>query len=122
MLVKVESSINIIKNGDKLIMDPENQIIIVNPDEIELKHFKKIQSKNNSLIKSFKKATNKKAVTKDRVKVDVMCNLELSEEVKLLDDGSDGVGLFRTEYLYMNRNDLPTEQEQYQAYSKVFKK
>ena len=51
-----------------------------------------------------------------------MCNLELSEEVKLLDDSSDGVGLFRTEYLYMNRNDLPTEQEQYQAYSKVFKK
>ena len=46
-------------------MDPENQIIIVNPDEIELKHFKKIQSVNNSLIKSFKKTTNKKAVTKD---------------------------------------------------------
>ena len=122
MLVKVESSINIIKNGDKLIMDPENQIIIVNPDEIELKHFKKIQSENNSLIKSFKKTTNKKAVTKDRIKIDVMCNLELSEEVKLLNDSSDGVGLFRTEYLYMNRNDLPTEQEQYQAYSKVFKK
>ena len=122
MLVKVESSINMIKNGDKLIMDPENQIIIVNPDEIELKHFKKIQSENNSLIKSFKKTTNKKAVTKDRIKIDVMCNLELSEEVKLLNESSDGVGLFRTEYLYMNRNDLPTEQEQYQAYSKVFKK
>ena len=122
MLVKVESSINIIKNGDKLIMDPENQIIIVNPDEIELKHFKKIQLENNSLIKSFKKTTNKKAVTKDRIKIDVMCNLELSEEVKLLNDSSDGVGLFRTEYLYMNRDDLPTEQEQYQAYRKVFKK
>ena len=122
MLVKVESSINIIKNGDKLIMDPENQIIIVNPDEIELKHFKKIQSEKNLLIKSFNKTTNKKAVTKDRIKIDVMCNLELSEEVKLLNDSSDGVGLFRTEYLYMNRNDLPTEQEQYQAYSKVFKK
>ena len=51
-----------------------------------------------------------------------MCNLELSEEVKLLNDSSDGVGLFRTEYLYMNRNDLPTEQEQFQAYSKVFNK
>ena len=122
MLVKVESSINNIKNGDKLIMDPENQIIIVNPDEIELKHFKKIQSEKNLLIKSFNKTTNKKAVTKDRIKIDVMCNLELSEEVKLLNDSSDGVGLFRTEYLYMNRNDLPTEQEQYQAYSKVFKK
>ena len=51
-----------------------------------------------------------------------MCNLELSEEVKLLNMDSDGVGLFRTEYLYMNRNDLPTENEQVQAYKKVFKK
>ena len=80
MLVKVESSINIIKNGDKLIMDPENQIIIVNPDEIELKHFKKIQSENNSLVKAFKKTTNRKAVTKDRIKIDVMCNLELQKK------------------------------------------
>ena len=61
-------------------MDPENQIIIVNPDEIELKHFKKIQSEKNLLIKSFNKTTNKKAITKDRIKIDVMCNLELSEE------------------------------------------
>ena len=101
MLVKVESSINIIKNGDKLIMDPENQIIIVNPDEIELKHFKKIQSENNSLIKSLKKLP-KESIYKGSNKIDVMCNLELSEEVKLLNDSSDGVGLFRTEYLYMN--------------------
>jgi phosphotransferase system enzyme I (PtsI) len=73
-------------------------------------------------MRSFKKITNKKAITKDRIKVDVMCNLELSEEVKFLNDSSDGVGLFRTEYLYMNRDDTPTEHEQYQAYSKVFKK
>ena len=69
-----------------------------------------------------KAITNKKAVTKDRIKINVMSNLELSEEVKLFEDNSDGIGLFRTEYLYMNRDDLPTESEQYQAYKKVFNK
>ena len=122
MMVKVEPSVNIIKNGDELVMDSDNQMIIVNPDSIELKHFKKLQSDKNRLIKSYQRGSNKKAITKDRIKVDVMSNLELSEEVKLINKSSDGIGLFRTEYLYMNRDDLPTEQEQYLAYSKVFKK
>ena len=122
MITKVESSIEIIKDGDQLIMDPENQIIIINPGQIELKFFKSIESKKNTLIKSYKEKSYKKAITKDRKKIDVLCNLELSEEVKLLNMDSDGIGLFRTEYLYMNRDDLPTEHEQVQAYKKVFKK
>ncbi len=122
MIAKVESSIKVIKDGDQLIMDPENQIIIINPDQIELEFFKSIESKKNTLIKSYKENSYKKAITKDRTKIDVMCNLELSEEVKLLKMDSDGIGLFRTEYLYMNRDDLPTEYEQVQAYKKVFKK
>ena len=122
MMIKVDSCIHIIKNDDKLIMDSDSQLIIINPDDFEIKHFKKIQADKRTLIKSYKESSNKKAITKDRIKVDVMSNLELSEEVKLINKSSDGIGLFRTEYLYMNRDDLPTEQEQYIAYSKVFKK
>tara|TARA_Y100001936_G_scaffold87488_1_gene85870 strand:- start:3281 stop:4999 length:1719 start_codon:yes stop_codon:yes gene_type:complete len=122
MMIKAESCVHIIKNEDKLIMDSDNQMIVINPDDFELKHFKKIQADKRTLIKSYKESSNKKAITIDRIKVDVMSNLELSEEVKLINKNSDGIGLFRTEYLYMNRNDLPTEQEQYIAYSKVFKK
>ena len=70
-------------------MDPENQIIIINPDQIELKYFKSIESKKINLIKSYKEKSYKKAITKDRIKIDVMCNLELSEEVKLLNMDSD---------------------------------
>ena len=121
MIAKVESSIEIIRDGDQLIMDPENQIIIINPDQIELKYFKSIESKKINLIKSYKEKSYKKAITKDRIKIDVMCNLELSEEVKLLNMDSDGVGLFRTEYLYMNRNDLPMKMSKYK-HTKVFKK
>ena len=54
MMVKVESSINIIKNGDKLIMDSDNQVIIINPDSIELKHFKKLQSDKKTITKSYR--------------------------------------------------------------------
>ena len=122
MIVRVESSVSMIKNSDQLIMDPDNEVIVINPNELELKYFKRIQSQKKSLIKSFEEKANKKAVTKDRIKIDVMSNLELSEEVKLFEDNSDGIGLFRTEYLYMNRDDLPTESEQYQAYKKVFNK
>ena len=52
MIAKVESSIEIIRDGDQLIMDPENQIIIINPDQIELKYFKSIESKKINLIKA----------------------------------------------------------------------
>lgn len=122
MIVKVESSTNVIKNNDQLIIDPENQLIIINPNQFERQYFKKNQLTKNNLIKSFKKNSSKKAITKDKIEIDVLSNLELSEEVKLLKDNSDGIGLFRTEYLYMNRDDLPTEKEQVLAYKKVFKK
>ena len=122
MIVKVESSTKVIKNNDQLIIDPENQLIIINPNKFERQYFKKIQLTKNNLIKSFKKNSSKKAITKDKIEIDVLSNLELSEEVKLLKDNSDGIGLFRTEYLYMNRDDLPTEKEQILAYKKVFKK
>tara|TARA_Y100000389_G_C17468592_1_gene528080 strand:- start:2019 stop:3737 length:1719 start_codon:yes stop_codon:yes gene_type:complete len=122
MIVKAESSKSIIKNNDLLIMDTDSQTIIVNPDNLELKYFKKIQSKRNIIEKDLKKVLKKKTITLDKVKINIMSNLELAEEVKYLNNDCDGIGLFRTEYLYMNRVDLPNEEEQLSAYKKVFKK
>ena len=65
------------------------------------------------MMRSYKINSMKKAITKDKIKIDVMVHLELPEEVKLFNENSDGIGLFRTEYLYMNRDDLPTEDEQF---------
>ena len=117
MIAKVDSSIEIIKDNDNsswILKIRLSSLILTN----RIKVFKSIESKKINLIKSYKEKSYKKAITKDRIKIDVMCNLELSEEVKLLNMDSDGIGLFRTEYLYMNRNDLPTEHEQVQAYKK----
>ena len=122
MIINVSSSVEFIKNTDTLILDSGNNNVIVNPSNFELKHYRKTKSINRSIEKSYNKLAAKKAITRDRIRIDVMSNLELSEEVKLINSNTDGVGLFRTEYLYMNRNDLPTEAEQIKAYKKVFNK
>ncbi len=122
MMVKADASNNIIKDNDFLIMHSENNEIIINPDENEIRYFKRLNNKNTSLNLDLKKVLKKKSVTCDGKIIKIMSNIELSEEVKFLDGNCDGIGLYRTEYLYMNRSDLPTEDEQVFAYKKVFKK
>jgi phosphotransferase system enzyme I (PtsI) len=121
MIVKAESSKEIIQDNDDIIMDLDNEIIIVNPDQFELEYYKSIQSHRYSLQKSLRKVLKKKSLTNDGIKINIMSNLELSDEVKFLNNDCDGIGLFRTEYLYMNRDDLPSEKEQMSVYGKVFK-
>tara|TARA_B100000900_G_scaffold278358_1_gene238035 strand:+ start:1 stop:1719 length:1719 start_codon:yes stop_codon:yes gene_type:complete len=122
MIVKAESAQRIIKNNDMLIMDLDNQSITINPQNIEQEYFKNKQSEKSSIEKDLKKFLKMKTITADNIKISILSNLELSEEVKYLKNDCDGIGLFRTEYLYMNRDDLPTEEEQFFAYKKVFKK
>ena len=122
MIVKAEASREIIKNNDILIMDIDSELIIINPVDTELKYFKTKQFEKSSHEKNLRKVLKKRCVTLDNVKISIMSNLELSEEVKYIDSDCDGIGLFRTEYLYMNRSDLPTEEEQLLAYKRVFKK
>ena len=121
MIVKAESSKEIIRDNDDIIMDLDNEIIIVNPDKFELEYFKGIQSHRYSLQKTLRKVLKKKSLTDDGIKINIMSNLELSDEVKFLNNNCDGIGLYRTEYLYMNRSDLPSEKEQMSVYTKVFK-
>ena len=121
MMVKAESSKEVIQDNDDIIMDLDSEIIIVNPDQFELEYYKDIQSHRFSLQKNLRKVLKKKSLTDDGIKINIMSNLELSDEVKFLNNDCDGIGLFRTEYLYMNRSDLPSEREQMSVYGKVFK-
>jgi phosphotransferase system enzyme I (PtsI) len=121
MMIKVESSKEIIQDNDTIIMDSDNDIVVVNPDEFELEYFKNVQLKKSSLQSDLRKVLKKKSLTDDGIKINIMSNLELSDEVEFLNKDCDGIGLFRTEYLYMNREDLPSEREQTLAYKKIFK-
>ena len=122
MMIKADTSNNIIKENDVLIMHSENNEIIINPDQSEIKYFKSLDDKNTSLKRDLKKILKKKSITSDGEIIKIMSNIELSEEVKFLDNNCDGIGLYRTEYLYMNRCNLPSEEEQVIAYKKVFKR
>ena len=122
MMVKADASNNIIKDNDVLIMYSENNKIIINPDKNEIKYFKSLDDKNTSLEHGLKKVLKKKSITTDGKIIKIMSNIELSEEVKFLDNNCDGIGLYRTEYLYMNRYNLPSEEEQVLVYKKVFKR
>ena len=112
MMIKVRSSKEIIQDNDIIVMDSDDEIIVVNPDQFELEYFKNLQSKKNSLQEDLRKVLKKKSLTNDGTKINIMSNLELSDEVDFLNNNCDGIGLFRTEYLYMNRKDLPSEKEQ----------
>jgi phosphotransferase system enzyme I (PtsI) len=121
MIVKAESSKEVIRDNDDIIMDLDSEIIIINPDKFELEYYKSTQSHRYSLQKSLRKVLKKKSRTDDGIRINIMSNLELSDEVKFLNNDCDGIGLFRTEYLYMNRDDLPSEREQMSVYKKVIK-
>ena len=121
MMIKVQSSREIIQDNDIIIMDSDDEVIVVSPDQFELEYFKKLQSKKYSLQKDLRKVLKKKSLTNDGTKINIMSNLELSDEVDFLNNDCDGIGLFRTEYLYMNRRDLPSEKEQISVYRKIFK-
>ena len=122
MMVKADASNNIIKDNDFLIMHSENNKIIINPNKNEINYFKSLDNKHTSLEQSLKKVLKKKSITSDGKIIKIMSNVELSEEVKFLDNNCDGIGLYRTEYLYMNRSTLPSEEEQVLVYKKVFKR
>ena len=122
-IVGVKSALNIIKNDDELIMDGEQGVVIINPDS-KIKDYytdlQKNQAEKKKMLSSIVKRNN---LTLDKTKIDIMANLELPQELKIINDKKvDGVGLFRTEYLYVDRDDFPSEQEQYDAYKKIVKK
>ena len=122
-IVGVKSALNIIKNDDELIMDGEQGVVIVNPDS-KIKDYytdlQKNQAEKKKILSSIVRRNNR---TLDKTKIDIMANLELPQELKIINDKKvDGVGLFRTEYLYVDRDDFPSEQEQYDAYKKIVKK
>ena len=122
-IVGVKSALNIIKNDDELIMDGEQGVVIINPDS-KIKDYytdlQKNQAEKKKILSSIVKRNN---LTLDKTKIDIMANLELPQELKIINDKKvDGVGLFRTEYLYVDRDDFPSEQEQYDAYKKIVNK
>ncbi|MCX5711247.1 MAG: phosphoenolpyruvate--protein phosphotransferase [Candidatus Omnitrophica bacterium] len=119
-VVVVRDATTRIKAGDILIVDGSMGIVIIDPDEATLKEYRKEEKKLRGVAEKFLAVKDKPALTLDGKKIEITGNIEFPEEVPAVKlHGAEGIGLYRTEFFYMNRKDLPTEEEHYQAYKYV---
>lgn len=112
-----------VKDGDFVIVDGIEGIAIVNPSEEVVNEYKAKKERFQAEQEELKKLINVKTTTKSGKRIEVCGNIGKPEDVdQVLVNGGDGVGLFRTEFLYMDRDAAPTEDEQYNAYKYVLEK
>ncbi|EJK2115723.1 phosphoenolpyruvate--protein phosphotransferase [Vibrio navarrensis] len=109
-----------VKNGDMLILDAMNNKIIVNPSETQLEEAKAVKAAFLAEKEELAKLKDLHAETLDGHRVEVCGNIGTVKDCDgIIRNGGEGVGLYRTEFLFMDRDALPTEEEQYQAYKEV---
>lgn len=112
-----------VESGATVLLDGYGGWLIVNPSEKTLGEYGQLETKRHSIEISLEGLRDVAAETKDRVRVQLCANIEMPSDVAhIVACGADGVGLFRTEYVYINRPDMPSEEEQYKAYFEVAQK
>lgn len=106
-----------LKDGDYALLDGYHGQFIINPTDQTLFEYGQLVRRQVSLEEKLRDTIDKPAMTLDGVRLTLSANIELAEDVEAVKaSGAEGVGLFRTEYLFLNCATLPTEEEQYQAY------
>ncbi|PHM38307.1 phosphoenolpyruvate-protein phosphotransferase PtsI [Xenorhabdus innexi] len=109
-----------IKNGSYLILDAVNNHIYVDPSDTEIEQLKKIKNEYLSEKTELAKLKDLPAITLDGHQVEVCANIGTVRDIAGAErNGAEGVGLYRTEFLFMDRDSLPTEEEQFEAYKAV---
>lgn len=120
--LSVPNCMNIISNGDMLIVDGFKGKVYINPSEEEIEEYRKKQKVYLDEKEGLKVYFNKKTVTKSGLVKKVYGNIGKPDDAQnVIQNGGEGVGLFRTEFLFMDRVSEPTEEEQFEAYSTVAK-
>lgn len=119
-VLSIEGICSIVKNGDVVVIDGTSGEAIVNPDEDTVKEYEQKLAdykKEKALLAEY---AGKPSVTKDGTKVELVCNIGKPEDAKkAVECDGEGIGLFRTEFLFMDRDSVPTEEEQFEAYKSV---
>mgnify|MGYP001852631566 FL=1 len=119
-VVAVTGFLSGVRDGDEVVLDGSSGDVYVNPDEETKKLFTGRQSQFMEEKKELEKYIGRPSVTKDGVRVEIVANIGKPEDVeKVLQYDGEGIGLFRTEFLFMDREAMPTEDEQFEAYKKV---
>lgn len=119
-VVALEDLTALVSGGDAVIVDGNRGIVIVNPDKQTTEQYRQYAREFEELEHKLDTIREKPAVTRDGTKITLLGNIEFPEEAQVvLEKGGDGIGLYRTEFLYLNTEHEPTEQQQYKAYSQT---
>ncbi|AOC57000.1 MULTISPECIES: phosphoenolpyruvate--protein phosphotransferase [Bacillus] len=122
-VVGTKEATKTVKNNDLIIVDGISGDVIIQPSEDEVKAYQKKHEDYLAKKAEWAKLVDQPTVTKDGVHVELAANIGTPEDVKgVLENGGEAVGLYRTEFLYMGRDQLPTEEEQFNAYKTVLEK
>ncbi|TDM12361.1 phosphoenolpyruvate--protein phosphotransferase [Macrococcus lamae] len=109
-----------VKHGDLVIVDGSTGDVIINPDETAVVAYKEKQAKFIQEKEELKQLVNDKTTSKDGIHVELAANIGTPNDLEgVINNGAEGIGLYRTEFLYMGRDSMPTEDEQYEAYKRV---
>jgi len=121
-LVGLHHARHMIREGDLLIVDGNQGVLVVHPDPIVLAEYQLLRSQYELERTKLKRLKGTRAATLDGTPIELFANIELPEDTEQARAvGAQGVGLFRTEFLFMNRKETPSEDEQYEAYREVAK-
>src|SRR5436190_8885419 len=119
-IVGLHHAFQTISEGEMLIVDGERGLLIVNPDPVVLAEYRERQAELKAERQRLKRLKKTRSTTQDGTPVELYANIELPQDIaEVLDAGAEGVGLFRTEFMFLNRKDLPDEEEQFEAYRQV---
>jgi len=119
-VVATHNARQLIRDGELLIVDGTNHVVIVNPDRAVLSEYRLKQNELDLARQKLKRLRTKAAETIDGVRVELQANIELPDDLEqALANGATGIGLFRSEFLFLNRDGLPSEDEQFEAYRAV---
>lgn len=119
-IVGTGNACSVLKDGDLIIVDALSGVISINPQKDEIEKYNKLKNEYFAEKELLKELKDKPAISKDGKEVGVWANIgEPKDVVGVLKNGGRGIGLYRTEFLFMNNDRFPTEEEQYEAYKKV---
>ena len=122
-VIGLRNARDLISENEWVIVDGINGVLIINPDDTVLAEYRGHMREYKNRKRALNKLKKTAATTEDGLNIELLANIESTEDIKQLHSaGADGVGLFRSEYLYLNRDTLPTEDEQYEVYSTLIKK
>ncbi|EIN15166.1 Phosphoenolpyruvate-protein phosphotransferase [Mycoplasmopsis agalactiae 14628] len=119
-IVGTENVLENVNNDDLIALNGANGAVIINPSDAELSEYQKLLDEYNTYLIEIKSLIGKPSVTKDNHKVEIASNIGGIKDVNsVIENDAEAVGLFRTEFLYMDNDHWPTEEEQFEAYKAV---